>query len=315
MSKNRREFLKNTAIAAVGLGTIKNHLLSDESKDLNSNSESLIMCDKTTLDYYGEGPFYTDNPPTIQDNKLATDNEAGERLIISGRVFNLACDEFIPNTIVDVWHANDAGAYDNAGFNLRGLTKTNDQGFYLFETIKPGKYLNGNSFRPSHIHYKITPPNQGQLTTQLYFEGDTSIANDAAASITSGEFDATHRIIPLTENANGVMEGVFDIVINGSGIAVGVQDLHIDKGMIYEVSPNPMHGTLKIHYGVFKKSKVSLVVFDMLGREVAVLEDSEKTADKYFAYWEPGAYVTAGHYFVALKINDLQVHYLKIYKN
>ncbi len=313
MSNKRREFLINTAIATTGLGLLKNQQVPADKSP--SNNPTAIMCDKTTLDYYGEGPFYTDNPPTMVNHQLAKEDEPGTRMIISGRVFNLQCDQYIPNTIIDVWHANHDGQYDNEGFNLRGITQSNDQGFYLFETIKPGKYLNGNSYRPSHIHYKIKAPNQSVLTTQLYFEGDSSIPNDAAASITSGEYDATHRIIPLIENASGVLEGTFDVVIDGMGVAVGVQDIHIDKGMIYEISPNPMQGTLKIHYGVFKKSKVSLVVFNMEGREVAKLEDSVKLADKYYAYWNPGPYVTPGHYFVALKINDLQVHYLKIFKH
>ncbi|MDA9773489.1 T9SS type A sorting domain-containing protein [Saprospiraceae bacterium] len=313
MAKNRREFLKNTALSALGIGVISKNLGS-EGKSTTKPAEDAIMCEMTTLDFYGEGPFYTDNPPMIEANKLAADNEAGEKMIISGRVLNLDCDEFIPNTIVDVWHADDAGGYDNNGFKLRGFTKTNEQGFYLFETIKPGKYLNGASFRPSHIHYKITPPNFPQLTTQLYFSGDDSIPGDAAASITSGQFDATNRIIDLTPNAAGVLEGTFDIIIDGDGITVGVQDIHIDKGMVYEVSPNPVTDELKIHYGVFKKAKVGLIVYDMQGREVAVLEDEVKTPEKYFAYWKPGAYTAPGHYFVALKINDLQVHYMKVVK-
>jgi len=307
----RRQFLKNTSLAALTLGAAPiAGMASTEKKD---NVADGLMCDKTTLDFYGEGPFYTDNPPEIQASQLASANEAGQRMIISGRVFNLDCSEFIPNAMVDVWHANDAGQYDNNGFNLRGKVLTNDQGFYMFETIMPGKYLNGGEFRPSHIHFKITPPGFDTITTQLYFEGDTSIAGDAAASITSGQFDASHRIIPLTKNADGKLEGTWDIVINGDGVT-GTNDIHIDKGVIYKTSPNPFQESLTIKYGVFNKSKVSIAVFDLKGRSVAVLEDRELTPEKYEAVWTPGAYFPNGHYFVALKINDLQVHYLKVTK-
>lgn len=304
----RRSFLRNTALGSLALG------LSTKGEARSSKTDEELVCDVTTQDYYGAGPFYTDNPPLLTDNKLASDTEEGTPMIISGRVFNLDCSEYIPDTIVDVWHANDAGGYDNSGFNLRGYVKTNSQGFYLFETIKPGKYLNGTSFRPSHIHYKITPPGFSELTTQLYFEGDDSIPGDAAASITSGNFDATNRIIPLIENADGVLEGTFDIIINGEGITVGVQDLHLDNGMVYRCSPNPFDQEVEIHYGVFKRAKVGLVVYDMLGQEVAVLEDEIKSPEKYYATWRPDAYLASGHYFVALKINDLQVHYLKVIK-
>jgi len=304
----RRTFLRNTALGSLALG------LSTKGESKNNLTKDILMCDATTLDYFGEGPFYTDNPPILIDNKLSTDNEDGTPMIISGRVFNLDCSEFIPETVVDVWHADNGGYYDNNGFNLRGYTKTNNQGFYLFETIKPGKYLNGNSFRPSHIHYKITPPGFPELTTQLYFEGDDSIPGDAAASISSGNFDATNRIISLSENTDGILEGTFDIIINGKGLNVGIQDIHLDKGMVYNTSPNPFDHQVEIHYGVFKKAKVGLVVYNMLGQEVAILEDEVKLPEKYYATWEPSAYLDSGHYFIALKINDLQVHYQKVIK-
>lgn len=304
----RRSFLRNTALGSLALG------LSTKGESKNNNANVELICDMTTQDYYGTGPFYTDDPPLLENNKLAVDTEEGNRMIISGRVFNLDCSQYIPDAIVDVWHADDAGAYDNNGYNLRGYTKTNSQGFYLFDTIKPGKYLNGNSFRPAHIHFKITPPGFPELTTQLYFEGDDSIPGDAAASITSGNFDATNRIIPLVENADGILEGTFDIIINGEGVTVGVQDIHLEKGMVYSCSPNPFDQEVEIHYGVFKRAKVGLVVYNMLGQEVAVLEDEIKSPEKYFATWRPDASLESGHYFVALKINDLQVHYLKVIK-
>lgn len=310
MSKDRRTFLKNTALASLGLGL---GATAKANPTLTKPNE-LVTCERTTLDYYGEGPFYTEGPPMLEDNQLASSAEPGERMIISGRVLNLACSEFLPDTVVDVWHANAAGGYDNAGYNLRGFTRSNDQGFYLFETIKPGKYLNGSSYRPAHIHFKITPPGFQQLITQLYFEGDTDIPGDAAASITSGNFDASNRIIALTENSEGKLEGTFDIVINGEGLPVGTQDLHLSTGMVYGVSPNPFANELNIHYGVFKRAKVGLVVYNMAGSQVAVLEEEEKTPQKYNATWRPDEALPAGHYFVALKINDLQVHYMKVVK-
>ena len=310
--KARRQFLKNTALAGIALSaaSLKLHGKSKEEKE---NLDHSLMCDKTTLDYFGEGPFYTDNPPTLVDNLLAASDEPGTRLVISGRVFNLDCSEFIPNTIIDMWHADDSGDYDNVGFKLRGQMLSNAQGFYMFETILPGKYLNGNQFRPSHIHFKITPPGFETLTTQLYFEGDTSIPNDAAASRTEGQFDATHRIIPLTENAEGKMEGTWDIVINGDG-TTSTNDLHIDKGMLYTLAPNPFDTQLTIKYGVFKKAKVGLYVFDMQGRQVAILEERMLQPEKYEAEWNVDSALPKGYYFVALKINDLQVHYLKVQK-
>ena len=197
---NRRQFLKNTSLSLLSVAVFPTILKSENTAVSLSKKGSDFTCGQSTEDAYGQGPFYTSNAPLIQNNQLADINEIGTRIIISGQVYNLECSEVIPNTEIDIWHADDAGGYDNIGYNLRGKTTTNSQGFYVFESIKPGLYLNGATFRPSHIHFKITPPGFNTLITQLYFQGDPYIPTDAAASVTSGAFDATNRIIPLASN-------------------------------------------------------------------------------------------------------------------
>ena len=305
---SRRQFLRNTSLAALSFGILP-ALAKTTTKPKPS---SPVLCNESTEDAYGQGPFYTANAPAIQNDMLADSNETGTRLILSGQVYNLACSEVIPNTEIDIWHANDAGAYDNTGYNLRGKATSNPQGFYVFETIKPGLYLNGATYRPSHFHFKITPPNFPTLITQLYFAGDPHIASDAAASITSGTFDATNRIIPLTTNANGDLEGTWDIIINGEGTPLGSNNIHLDKGIIYSASPNPFNNRVEIKYGVFQESKVSLFVYDINGRVVSQLDEKQLSPEKYEVIWEPESKLPTGHYFIALKINDLQVHYLKV---
>jgi len=306
--KSRRQFLRNTALASLS-AVILPDLLKANNRLQSQNS---MVCNPTTLDYYGQGPFYTAGAPVIINNQLASASEPGTRLILSGIVQTLDCTAVIPNTIIDIWQANDASQYDNTGFNLRGITETNTAGFYLFETILPGKYLNGATYRPRHIHLKITPQGFPTLITQLYFQGDTDIAGDAAASISSGTYDATHRIIPITLNGQGKYEGSWDIIVNGS--TTGIDTLRLDKGIIYSVFPNPFTDTLEISYGIYQAAKATIQVFDMNGSLVAILDEHNLKPEKYRAIWKPTADLPAGVYFVTLKINDLQVHYLKIIK-
>ena len=311
----RRKFLKNTTLSALALGVLPLTVLSKEGV-----SEEIQDCNETRLDRYGQGPFYTANPPSIDNKALARNAEAGTRIIISGRVMDLDCNP-IPDTLVDVWHADDSGAYDSVGYNLRGTTKSNAQGFYEFETIKPGKYLNGTKYRPSHIHFRITPPGKPTVITQLYFQGDTDIPGDAAASIASGTYDATHRIIQLVDRGNGVFDGTWDIAVEGDGVTVdggtgngektGIYSIYQDKGMLYGLAPNPFQDQVKIEFGVFNSAQASVVVFDMLGNQVANLKEEHFEAGKYSVSWNVPADLPAGSYFIALKINELQVHYLK----
>ena len=309
---NRRQFLKNTSLSLLSVAVFPTILKSENSTVSLSKKNLVVDCDESTEDLYGQGPFYTANAPSIQNNQLADISEVGTRVIISGQVYNLECSEVIPNTEIDIWHANDAGGYDNLGYNLRGKTTTNSQGFYVFESIKPGLYLNGATFRPSHIHFKITPPGFNTLITQLYFQGDPYIPTDAAASITSGAFDATNRIIPLVSNSNGDLEGTWDIVIDGNGVPVGINNIHLDKGIIYSASPNPFTDYIEINYGVFQKAKVGISVYDISGQKVATLDERMLDTEKYSVLWNPHRNLPKGHYFTSIMINDLQVHYLKV---
>lgn len=302
----RRQFLRNTVLATMSMGLLPVVMKGADGKGGEE-------CDPTTLDLYGQGPFYTANAPELLNNQLAASNEPGTRLILTGLVKTIDCSAIIPNTLIDAWHANDAGAYDNVGYNLRGKTYSNEQGFYMIETILPGKYLNGASYRPRHIHFKITPPGFPTITTQLYFEGDEDIPNDAAASVTSGTFNATERIIPITLNDQGQYEGTWDIIVNGNG-ALDVSDLHSTKGVIYSASPNPFVDQVEIFYGVFESSRVSIQIFDIKGQLVSTLDEQLLQPEKYKAFWRPDLGLESGIYFIALKVNDLQVHYLKVFK-
>jgi protocatechuate 3,4-dioxygenase beta subunit len=313
MKKNRRQFLKNTALAAIGISAAPLLSNADSGKTkLLSASKLQDTCNLLTQDLYGEGPFYTPDAPISSDGIMIPTDEVGTRLRLSGMIKNLDCTQVIPDTVLDLWHADNAGNYDNEGFSLRRKIISNSAGFYNLETILPGKYLTGSTFRPSHIHVKVTTPGFSTFTTQLYFEGDTSIATDQAASVTSGEFDATDRIISLVDN-EGVLEGTWDVIVDGNGI-LDADDLHLTNGMIYNVSPNPFTDKITINYGVFKSSKASVEVYNVQGQLVANIENKQLEANKYTAVWSPQTAMASGLYFCVLKINGLQVHYLKILK-
>jgi protocatechuate 3,4-dioxygenase beta subunit len=312
--QNRRNFLKTISIGTFSLAAFPMLIKkANATSNIQLNTISGGACNTVTLDYYGQGPFYTPNAPVIDNHIMVDENEPGTRLIISGVIKTLDCSQIIPNATIDIWQANAAGDYDNTGFNLRGVTYSNAQGFYYFETVLPGKYLNGSKYRPRHIHVKITPPNFPAIITQLYFEGDTDIPGDAAASQNSGTYDASNRILPLSMNGEGKYETTWDIVVDGDGIN-GIENARADKGMIYNISPNPFTDELTINYGIFSSAKVSIEVFDTQGKLVDVLDENYYEANKRTLSWQPNSNINKGVYWVSLKINDMQVHYQKVVK-
>ena len=98
---------------------------------------------------------------------------AGTRLLLTGRVLDTSCRP-IAGARVDVWQANAAGSYDNAGYRFRGYQLTDARGRYRLLTVVPGLYPG----RTEHIHVKVTPPGGGTLTTQLFFPGVSQNTDD-----------------------------------------------------------------------------------------------------------------------------------------
>jgi protocatechuate 3,4-dioxygenase beta subunit len=96
---------------------------------------------------------------------------AGTPIVLTGQVLARSCRP-VGNVMVELWHADDGGNYDNEGFRLRGHQVTAGDGIYRFETIVPGLYPG----RTRHFHIKYQAPGQPILTTQLYFPGEP--AND-----------------------------------------------------------------------------------------------------------------------------------------
>lgn len=124
-----------------------------------------------------QGPYYRPDAPFRTD--LTETGMPGTRVTVSGRVLDPDCQP-IEGALVDVWQADDAGDYDNDGvddppngeFVLRGRMTVDGDGAYSFRSLIPGHYLNGNQYRPAHIHVTVSAPGFVSLTTQLYFEGD-----------------------------------------------------------------------------------------------------------------------------------------------
>jgi protocatechuate 3,4-dioxygenase beta subunit len=117
------------------------------------------------------GPFF--KPRSPERGSLIEEGLKGTRLELSGRVFGRACRP-LAGALLDFWHADDSGAYDNKGFRLRGHQYTDAQGRYRLSTIVPGPYPG----RTRHIHVRVQSGGGRVLTTQLYFPGEKRNRSD-----------------------------------------------------------------------------------------------------------------------------------------
>ncbi|HNB25976.1 MAG TPA: intradiol ring-cleavage dioxygenase [Alphaproteobacteria bacterium] len=144
-----------------------------------------------------EGPYFTPNSP--ERGNLVADGIDGTRIALVGFALDPQCRP-IAGALVDLWHANAAGVYDNQGYRLRGHQFTDAGGRYVFETIVPGLYPG----RTRHFHVKVQPPGGAVLTTQLYFRGEPGNERDRI-------FDKA--LLMDIRSAEGSEIGRFDFVV------------------------------------------------------------------------------------------------------
>ena len=118
-----------------------------------------------------EGPYFKPSSPERAD--LVEPNAKARLVAINGQVLTRLCRP-VDRALVDLWHADEHGEYDNAGFRYRGHVFTDDEGRYRFRTIMPALYPG----RTRHYHIKVQAPERPVLTTQLYFPDEPANRRD-----------------------------------------------------------------------------------------------------------------------------------------
>jgi protocatechuate 3,4-dioxygenase beta subunit len=160
----RRRFLVATGVLAAG-GLPFNGAFAQELPATPACHDG----DEPTL-RQTEGPFFKPRSPERADLREAGDGMPAE---LTGFVLTRSCRP-LPNALVDLWHADASGEYDNRGFRYRGHQRTDASGRYRFRTIRPPAYHG----RTAHYHVKVQAPGSRLLTTQLYFPNEPGNGRD-----------------------------------------------------------------------------------------------------------------------------------------
>ena len=154
----RRSFLPTTGTLAAGFGYSSfEGAFAQEFKPTPACHDGDAPTERQT-----EGPFFKPRSPERTD--LREPGSSGRPVELAGHVLTRACRP-VTRALVDLWHADDKGDYDNNGFRYRGHQYTDTDGVFRFRTIMPAIYTG----RTRHYHLKVQAPDRPVLTTQLYF--------------------------------------------------------------------------------------------------------------------------------------------------
>jgi len=120
-------------------------------------------------------PQYTAPSNAPSTVVIAGTGEPGERMVVTGRT--LVGETPVAGVSIYVFHTDMKGLYapgisdlNAAELNprLHGSLRTDAQGRYQYETIRPGGYDNG----PAHVHYVVKAPGYEPLLLSLQFDDD-----------------------------------------------------------------------------------------------------------------------------------------------
>lgn len=198
----RRTFIKKSSLTALSISAFG---------AIHWNGKNFVGDSPTTTDILG--PFYRPGAP--MRSNIIPPNSKGSPMNLSGTIFKEDGKTPINNASVEIWQCDENEHYDNASdsYFFRGAIMTGKNGKYDFKTIVPVPYKadpnDESSWRPAHIHMRVSVADQQDLITQIYFKGDKYIDSDTWASSPQ----AVNRILNIAKNPAGGNAVTFDVVM------------------------------------------------------------------------------------------------------
>jgi len=317
---NRRNLLKR--LGAAGLGSLLplNRALSAEEKtEIQQLASSCFLTPQET-----EGPYYFNPNLMRQDIRPDTTTgvvKTGLLLNMKFSVINFDCVP-IPNVLVDIWHCDKDGVYSGyagqpGGVStvgqtfLRGIQLTDANGQCPFISIYPGWYQG----RVTHVHFKVRLTSTTYVTSQFAFpdtvntavyqtplyvaKGQNSLTN--ATDNIFGSANPANQVMAVTPNATtGGYDGTLTIGINAP--TTGIKDSNVgpEQFSLRQNYPNPFNPATTISYHLPIDSDVKLAVYDVYGREVAMLVEEEQSAGTHEAAFDASR-LSSGFYLYQLR--------------
>ncbi len=210
-NENRRTFLRRAAAVAVAFP----FFLSCRSDTLaqKSNGDVLTLLKKNANPAGTEGMGAIDAPVSVSPKTiLFTDADKGEKMVISGKVFEREGKTPAPNVLIYLYHTDIEGYYGKNGEHkhgrYRGWLLTDAEGRYSFQTIKPAPYPE-NRFA-AHIHMTVTTRAMREdWIDSILFEGDKLIS--ARERETAGSKGGFNPILKLEKGENNLWQATRDI--------------------------------------------------------------------------------------------------------
>ena len=148
---------------------------------------------------------------------IADKDEPGERLVVTGTVFESDGETPAENVLLYVYHTDATGVYPREGRDrsdanwrhgtLRGWMLTGKDGRYRFDTIRPASYPDTTT--SAHIHITVTAPGYDEYWIESYkFADDPHLEDGPHDESPLGGFP---YLLEPELDENGILQATRDI--------------------------------------------------------------------------------------------------------
>jgi hypothetical protein len=190
-----------------------------------------------------------------------------------------------------IW-GDEKGSSSKAGYHSIEL------GYYT--------YLYGNLFykgQPVTLYYKFSPLNYDRqlLMNPLAFSTDKYRIKEVEKDGTAyNDYSADTRVLNLPSGIGGDFKVTYELT---NPVYVANQNTAPVEFKLNQNYPNPFNPTTTISYSIAKSGKVSLKVYDLLGREVTTLINEDQAAGDYRVTFNAGN-LSSGVYFYTMQAGN-----------
>lgn len=211
--ESRRNFIKRITLAAAALPFLANCQWDTLAQKTDNSSVLDLLrknADPSTQNWTGAIGV----PGNVTwKTALAAEDDRGERMLISGTVYQADGKTPAPNALIYLYHTDIYGHYGNKDKGetrhgrYRGWMLTDPAGRYEFTSIRPASYP--DSTIAAHVHMTLTTRDLRENSVDsILFEGDRFITTRERNDIGRGGFNP---ILKMEKGADGIMRGVRDI--------------------------------------------------------------------------------------------------------
>jgi protocatechuate 3,4-dioxygenase alpha subunit len=175
------------------------------------------------------GPYFSIGLPWPRGETLVTAETLGERITVRGRVLD-GDGAAINDALLEIWQANAAGRYAHEAdrrddlpldpaFLGFGRCATDDEGRYVFHTIRPGRVPGPNgTLQAPHLAVSVLARGLlKRLATRIYFDDAPGNGEDPILALV--EAPRRERLIARREPGEQAAYA-FDVVLQGEDESV-----------------------------------------------------------------------------------------------